>query len=92
LKSVQIDQFRFDYFILKIKIQLIGFGSIRIGFGVVRFGLVRLFYIKTQKLYCFFFWFFGFSNEFGSIFFGLTFQFQAYKTETELNKIFFNIF
>ena len=54
-KPVQTNQFEFGYFILKTKIQLIGFGSIQIDFGAVRFGSVIN--IKNQKLY-YFFWVF----------------------------------
>jgi hypothetical protein len=70
-KPVQTDQFGFGYFILKTKIQLIGFGSIQINFGAVRFGSVRLLILKTKN-YIIFFGFFGLSNGLG---FGLVFLF-----------------
>jgi hypothetical protein len=81
-KPVQTNQFEFGYFILKTKIQLIGFGSIQIDFGAVRFGSVIN--IKNQKLYYYFLgfldflmglvsvWFFYFSVWLGSVF-----QFQV---------------
>jgi hypothetical protein len=41
-KSVQTEQFRFNYFILKTETQPTDFGSVQFGFGAVRFsfGLV----------------------------------------------------
>ena len=47
-KPIQTDQFRFGYFILKIKTQP-GFGSVRFDFGIVKFGLVIL-YEKAKTI------------------------------------------
>jgi len=82
-KSIQTEQFRFDYFILKTETQPTDFGS-------VQFGLVILYF---KKIYCFLGFFFYFlmglvsvcSVFFGSVFF----SFQAYKTKIEPNQIFF---
>jgi hypothetical protein len=67
-KPVWFGSIRFSYLISKTKTQPISFDSFQ-------FGLVWLFYIKNQKLYCFL-GIFGLSDRF-RFWFGLVFQFGS---------------
>ena len=92
MKSIQTEQFQFDYFILKTEAQPTDFGS-------VQFGLVILYF---KKIILFFGGFFNFlmglvsvcSVFFGSVFFrfGLVFRFRLLKPKLNRTKYFFKYY
>jgi len=95
-KLVQTEQFRFGYLKWKTKTKPTDFGSVQFGFGVVRFGLVILYFKK--KLYCFFGFFLDFLICLVSVcsvwFFSVQFGFSIFRLiKPKLNRIkyFFNI-